>query len=91
MLEDLRIITKPLRLSKTRVKPARFFYLNDAHKDEHLAWSLVTRESMVEESLSRLTNFIKAWDMVAAENFDAPETLSMYVARYENLVAAQNW
>ena len=88
VLEDLRIITKPLRLSKTRVKPARFFYLNDAHKDEHLAWSIVTRKCMVEESLRRLSCFFKAWDMVAAQNFDAPETLVMYVASYENHVTA---
>ena len=27
--------------------------------------------------------FFKAWDMVAAQNFDAPETLVMYVASYE--------
>ena len=42
---------------------------------------------MVEESLSRLTNFIKAWDMVAAENFDAPQTLSMYVASYDKILS----
>ena len=83
MLEELRIITKPLHLSKPRVKQSRFFYLNDAHNDEHLAWSIVTQECMVEESLRRLSKFIKASDMVAAENFDAPETLSMYVASYE--------
>ena len=83
VLEDLRIITKPPRLSKTRVKPARFFYLNEAHNDEHLAWSIVTPKCMVEESLHRLSKFMKAWDMVAAKNFDAPETLSMYVASYE--------
>ena len=89
VLEDLRIITKPLRLLKSHAyfKPARFFYLNDAHKHEHLAWSIVTRKCMVEESLSRLSKFIKAWDMVAAENVDAPETLSMYVASYEKTLS----
>ena len=42
---------------------------------------------MVEESLSRLTSFIKTWDMVAAENFDAPQTLSMYVASYDKILS----
>ena len=58
VLEDLRIITKLLRLSKTRVKAAGFFYLNEAHKGEHETWSIVTRKCMVEESLRRMSRFL---------------------------------
>ena len=60
LLEDLRIIAKPLRLSKTRVKAADFFYLNEAHKDEHVAWSIIVRKYMVEESLLRLSRLFQS-------------------------------
>ena len=58
VLADLLIIMKPRNLWKTRVNGADIFYLNDTHKDKHLAWSIVTERCMVEESLCRLTKFI---------------------------------
>ena len=87
VLEDLRIIMKPQNLWKTRVNEAGIFYLNDSHEDEHLAWSIVTQKCMVEESLRRLSKFISTWDMVVAENIQAPRTLSMYVASYAKILS----
>ena len=87
VLEDLRIIVKPPNLRKTAVNEAKCFYLNDAHNDRHLAWSIVTQKCMVEESLRRLSNFIKTWDTVAAEMYDAPKALSTYVASYDKILS----
>ena len=42
---------------------------------------------MVNESLARLTTFIKAWDMVGAKIHDAPETLSDYIANFFKIVS----
>ena len=87
VLEDLLIIMKPRNLWKTRVNGADIFYLNDTHKDKHLAWSIVTKRCMVEESLRRLTKFIDTWDMVVAENLQTPRTLSMYVTSYAKILS----
>ena len=87
VLEDLLIIMKPRNLSKTRVNGADIFYLNDTHKDEHLAWSIVTQKCMVEESIRRLTKFIDTWDLVVAEKIQTPRTLSMYVTSYTKILS----
>ncbi len=87
VLADLLIIMKPRNLWKTRVNGADIFYLNDTHKDKHLAWSIVTKRCMVEESLRRLTKFIDTWDMVVAENLETPRTLSMYVTSYAKILS----
>ena len=42
---------------------------------------------MVEESLRRLSKFIKTWDTVAAGIYDAPKTLSTYVASYDKILS----
>ena len=41
----------------------------------------------MEESLRRLSKFIKTWDMVVTKVYDAPNTLSTYVASYNNILS----
>ena len=86
VLEDLLIIKKPKNLVGAGVSCPKSFYLNAGHNQAHLAWSMVTEDILVSESRSRLTTFIKAWDRVAAEVWDAPATLSDYMRMYERVV-----